>query len=384
MAGFGFSEEEEMFRRQLQEFAQKELAPGAKERVKKEGIDKEMAKKMASIGLLSMNAPAKYGGIPASWIKEGIAVEELGKADFSAGIYVIMGPAFLAQLLPYASEEMQDEWYPPLLNVDAFSCLCLTEPDCGSDAVAIKTKAVKDGGSYVISGEKTAVTIGMQANIAFVFAKTDPAAGARGVSCFGVPLDLPGVSRIAMRDIGWIPMQRASINFDEVRVPAKYLVGQEGRGFYLAMGAIGCVRTLLSLLAIGKAEAALEEAIRYAKQRTAFGRPIARFEATSFRIAEQATILESARLLCYRALWLKDQGLNNNKEAAMAKWYGARMAVMAIHEMLLVFGHVGYCEDYPVEQYLRDAIGNEIGDGPAEIMKLIISREIIGKEFEPM
>jgi cyclohexanecarboxyl-CoA dehydrogenase len=384
MAGFGFSEEEEMFRRQLQEFAQKELAPGAKERVKRPGVDREMAKKMASIGILSMNAPAKYGGIPANWVKVGIVVEELAKADFSAGIYVIMGPAFLAQLLPYASEEMQDEWYPPLLNVDAFSCLCLTEPDCGSDAVAIKTRAVKDGDGYVISGEKTAVTVGMQANIAFVFAKTDPAAGAKGVSCFGVPLDSPGVTRTAMRDIGWIPMQRASINFDEVRVPAKYLVGEEGRGFYLAMGTIGCVRVLLSMLAIGKAEAALDEAIKYARQRTAFGRPIARFEGTSFRIAEQATILESARLLCYRALWLKDEGADNTKEAAMAKWYGTRMSVMAIHEALLIFGHYGYCEDYPVEQYLKDAIGNEIGDGPAEIMKLIISREIIGREFEPM
>jgi len=384
MSGFGFGEEEELFRRQIQEFAQKELAPGAKERVKKVGVDREMAKKMASIGILSMNAPAKYGGIAANWIKVGIVVEELAKADFSAGIYVIMGPAFLAQLLPYASEEVQDEWYPRLLNVDAFSCLCLTEPDCGSDAVAIKTRAVKDGDYYVISGEKTSVTVGMQANIAFVFAKTDPAAGARGVSCFGVPLDLPGVTRTPMHDIGWIPVQRASINFDEVRVPAKYLVGEEGRGFYLAMGAIGCVRTLLSLLAIGKAEGALEEAIKYARQRTAFGRPIARFEGTSFRIAEQATILESARLLCYQALWLKDQGRPNTKEAAMAKWYGTRMAVMAIHEMLLIFGHVGYCEDYPVEQYLRDAIGNEIGDGPAEIMKLIIAREIIGKDFEPM
>jgi cyclohexanecarboxyl-CoA dehydrogenase len=339
---------------------------------------------MGSIGILSMNAPAKYGGIPASWVKVGIVEEELAKADFSAGIYVIFGPAFLAQLLSNASEEVQDEWYPPLLNVDAFGCLCLTEPDCGSDAVAIRTRAVKDGNHYVISGEKTAVSIGMQANIAFVFAKTDPAAGARGVSCFGVPLDLPGVTRTAMQDIGWIPMQRASINFDEVRVPAKYLVGQEGRGFYLAMGTIGCVRVLLGMLAVGKAEAALDEAIRYAKQRTAFGRPIARFEGTSFRIAEQATILESARLLCYRALWLKDQGVDNSKEAAMAKWYSTRMSVMAIHEALLIFGHYGYTEDYPVEQYLRDAIGNEIGDGTAEIMKLIISREIIGKEFEPM
>jgi len=384
MAGFGFSEEEELFRRQIQEFAQKEIASGAKQRVKREGIDREMAKKMARIGLLSMNAPAKYGGVPTSWIKVGIAVEELAKVDFSAGNFVIQVPGFLGQVLSYASPEVQDEWYPRILNVEAFTCLCLTEPDCGSDAVAIKTRAEKEDGYYVITGEKTAVTCGMQANIAAVFAKTDPAAGARGVSCFIVPLDLPGVTRGPLKDMGWIPMQRAWINFDRVRVAPKYLVGQEGRGFYMAMDTIGCVRVLLSLLAIGKAEAAVEEAIRYAKQRTAFGRPIARFEGTAFRIAEQATILESARLLCYRALWLKDQGQKNLKEAAMAKWYGTRMAVMAIHEMLLIFGHVGYCEDYPIEQYLRDAIGNEIGDGPAEIMKLIIAREIIGREFEPM
>ena len=384
MAGFGFSEEEELLRQQVREFAQKELAPGAKDRAKKPEMDVEMLKKMAGIGLTSMNMPAKYGGIPTSWVKLGVIVEELSKVDSGVGGYVVVGPVIVGKILSYATEEVQDEWVPRILRFEALPCFCVTEPDCGSDAVAIKTKAVRDGDSYVITGEKTSVTFGVQGSIAAVFAKTDPKAGARGVSCFLVPLNQPGITRTAMRDMGWIPMQRASVSFDEVRVPANYLVGEEGRGFYLAMDVISGLRVCLTMQGIGQAEGALEGAIKYAKARTAFGRPIAKFQGTSFRIAEQATILESARLLCYRALWLKDQGLPHAKEAAMAKWYGTRMAVMATHEALLIHGHIGYTEEYPVEQVLRNLIGHEIADGTAEIMKLIISREIIGKEFEPL
>jgi len=384
MAGFGFDEEQELFRQQIRDFARKELAPGAKERAKIGETNVEMAKKLAGIGLMSMNVPEKYGGVPTSWVNLGIAVEELAKVDFSMGYYVIGVPGFLAQIFTQANEEIQDEWFPKLINVDAFASFCLTEPDCGSDAAAIKTRAVKDGDYYIINGEKTSVSNGLQASIAAVFVKTDPEAGARGVSCILVPLDLPGITRGALEDSGWIPMRRAWINFDDVRVPTKYLVGEEGKGFYTALGTIGGIRVCLGMLAVGKAEGAMEEAIAYAKQRTAFGRPIARFQGTAFKIAEHATVIEAARLLCYRALWMKDQGIPNNKEVAMAKWFSTRMAVMAVHDMLLVHGHVGYTGDYPIEQHLRDVIGNEIGDGMAEIMKLIICRDLFGKEFEPL
>jgi len=384
MAGFGFSEEQELFRGQVSEFAQKELAPGAAKRAKVGEVDLSIAKKLVDIGLMSMNAPARYGGTPTSWVNVGIAVEELAKVDFSMGYYVISMPAFLSQVLATASDEMQERWYPPLLNAEIVPALCLTEPDAGSDATAIKTKALRDGDHYILNGEKTSVSNGMQASLAAVFAKTDPAAGAKGVSCFLVPLDLPGITRAPLEDMGWIPMRRSWLNFEDVKVPASHRVGDEGKGFYVAMGTIGGVRVCLSMLAIGKAEGAMEEAIKYAKQRTAFGRPIAKFQGVSFKIAEHATILEAARLMCYRALWLKDQGVDNTKEAAMAKWYGARMAAMAAHDLLLVFGHVGYTEEYPMEQHLRDVIGNEIGDGTAEIMKLIISRAIIGRDFEPL
>jgi len=384
MSGFGFGEEEDLLRRQIAEFARRELAPGARERAKTPGMDIEALRKMAGLGLTSLNVPAEYGGTTTGWVKLGIIVEELSKADSGVGGYVIMGPAVVGKILTQAPEELQREWFPRLLSFETFPCFCVTEPDCGSDAAAIKTRAVRDGDFYVINGEKTSVTLGVQGGIAAVFAKTNPEAGVRGVSCFLVPLDLPGVTKTPMKDMGWIPLGRASISFDEVRVPADHRVGEEGRGFYLMMDVIGGLRVCMTLWAIGEAEGALEGAVAYAKGRMAFGRPVARFQGVSFTIAEQATILESARLLCYRALWLMDQGLPHGKEQAMAKWYGTRMAAMAAHEMLLIHGHVGYTEEYPVEQLFRNLVGNEIADGPAEIMKLIICRELMGRDFEPL
>ena len=381
---FVFSDEEELFRRQVQEFARKELAPSARDRAKKTEIDMKIVKKMADIGLLAMNVPEKYGGQTVTWVTVGIAIEELSKADFTVGVLPIGSCGFLGQALSYAPDYLQDRWFKPLIQGDILACLCLTEPDCGSDAVALKTRAVKDGDYYVINGEKTSVSWGMQAQVGILFAKTDPAAGARGVSAFILPTDTPGLTRSAIPDMGWPSARRASFFFDDVRIPADHRMGEEGQGFYLAMDVIGVVRVALTLQAIGQAEGALEEAIEYAKQRTAFGRPLAKFQAISFNIAEQATKLEAARLLCYRAMGLRDKGERNLKEASMAKWYGARASMEACHEALLIHGQIGFSEECPAEQRLRNVIGSEIGDGTAEIMKLNIAREIIGKEFQPM
>lgn len=381
---FVFSDEEELFRRQVQEFSQKELAPKAKERAKKTAVDMKLVKKMADLGLLAMNVPEKYGGQKVSWVTVGIAIEEMSKVDFTVGVLPIGTCGYLGQALSYAPEYLQDKWFKPVIDGDMLCCLCLTEPDCGSDAVALKTKAVKDGKHYILNGEKTSVSWGMQAKVGVVFAKTDPAAGARGVSAFIVPLDTPGLTKSSIPDMGWPSAQRASFFFDDARIPADHLLGEEGQGFYLAMNVIGVVRVALTLQAIGHAEGALDEAIAYAKQRTAFGRPLANFQAVSFKIAEEATKLEAARLLCYKALALRDKGERNLKEASMAKWYGARTAMEACHEALLIHGQIGYSEECRAEQRLRNVIGNEIGDGTAEIMKLNISREIIGKEFQPL
>ncbi len=382
MSGFGFSEEHRMFQHMVQDFARRELAPGAKERSKRTSLPPELLKRTGELGLLAPNLPSKYGGQGGDFISLGIAVEEIAKADFNLPLAIVtLHGAALA--LESSTEDMREEWLPPLARGEQVTCCCLTEPEAGSDAANIKTRAIKEGDFYVLSGEKTSITLGMQADTAYVFAKTDPASGPRGVTCFWVPLNLPGIGRTAFPDMGWLPLGRASIVMDGVRIPARYRVGQEGEGFYKVMQTFDNFRVLLGLISLGASQASLEEAISYAKQRTAFGRPIAKFEGISFKIAEAATEIEAARLLCYRALWLGDQGISHIKESAMCKWFCPQVAVRAVHNALLIHGHIGYSADFALEQRLRDVIGMEMADGTAEIMKIIISREVMGREFLP-
>ena len=383
MSGFGFSEEEELFRNNIREFCQKELAPTAKKRSKDRRVDMSLLKKIGEIGILGMNAPEKYGGVKASSIMMGIAVEEISKVDTMYAVRPVWG-ATIGGMLIHCAPELQDKWFPPLVNGDIMGCACITEPDHGSDATAIECKAVKDGDSYVINGEKTSISWGMQSEIAVVYAVTDPTKGYKGVSAFLVPTDTPGIHKSSFEDMGWISADRASFIFEDCRIPANHLIGEEGKGFYFAMELISIARLGLAMEAIGCAEGALEEAIEYSKQRVAFGRPIAKFQGVAFSLAEHATRLEAARMLTYRALWLRDQGKPNMKETAMAKWLGARTAMNAAHDCLLVFGHMGYTSEYSIEQRLRDVIGNEIGDGMENIMKTIIAREIIGRDFDPI
>lgn len=223
----------------------------------------------------------------------------------------------------------------------------------------------------------------MQADVLVLTAKTNIETGARGITLFLVPLDLKGISRSQSVDMGAIPCRRASITLSEVRVPIKFRIGEEGEAFSKVMRGFDFSRALAGLAGIGMAEASLVEAVEYIKQRTAFGRPICKFEGVSFKLAEDATLLEASKLLCYEALKLRDEGLPHTKEAAMAKWFAPKCAVRAIHDVLLIFGWKGYSEMKPIEQRFRDAIGLQIVDGTAEIMKLIIAREILGGKFGP-
>ena len=382
MAGFGFSEEQEMFRSEMRRFAQKELAPGAKERAKQELLSRDIIKSMADIGLLGLNVPSEYGGQPADFVTIGIAAEELSKVDMSMGILPFLTSVGFGALQE-GSDELRREWLPPIVKGDKLFCFGLTEPECGSDAAAIQTRAVRDGDYYIINGEKTSVSNVMNADVALVFAKTDITAGARGVTAFIVPIDSPGITRSRFADMGWIPFARGSMILDNVKVPLKYRIGEEGKGFYIAMHEFDCARVMLALGVLGLAQASIADAIEYAKNRKAFGKPIAKFEGVSFKIAEAATRIEAARLLCYRTLWLRDQGLVQTKEAAMCKWFAPEVAVDAIHTALLIHGHIGYTGEYPIEQRLKDAIGFELADGTAQTMKLILTREILGREFLP-
>jgi alkylation response protein AidB-like acyl-CoA dehydrogenase len=306
VSGFGFSEEQEMFRREVRNFAQRELAPGAKERAKQEGepeIAHEWAKKIADAGLCGLGVPPKYGGQGADWVAIGIAVEEMSKADMNLGGTPVL-PALVtrAMALGGCSEGLQQKYLPAMAKGEFLVCLVISEPHCGSDAAEIKTRATRDGDYYIING---------------------------------------------------------------------------------MMGTFDVLRVFLALSVLGGAQTSLEDAITYAKQRTAFGQPIARFEGVSVKIAEHATWIEAARMLCYRTLWLADQELPHGKEAAMSKWLCPVVAVNAIHDSLLIHGHVGYREEYPIEQRLRDAIGYEMADGTAQIMKMIVARELMGREILP-
>jgi cyclohexanecarboxyl-CoA dehydrogenase len=223
----------------------------------------------------------------------------------------------------------------------------------------------------------------MVAEAAMVFAKTDVVAKARGVTAFLVPLDRPGVSRSGLRDMGTRAMGRAVLSFDHVRVPLSHRLGAEGSGFYQVMQGFDYNRVIIALAALGAAQVSLEETMAYAKERKAFGRPLAQYEGVSFPIAEAATHIDAARLLCHRALWLADHGQPYTKESAMVKWWGPRLAVETIHQCLLFHGHYGYTAELPFEQRMRDVIGLEIGDGTAEVMKIIVARELMGREALP-
>jgi cyclohexanecarboxyl-CoA dehydrogenase len=380
---FTFSESDKMLQAQARSFARKELAPGAKERAKEVTVPHDIWKKISDLGYTGLGVPEKYGGTEVGWVSRGVVLEELAKVDFNIGI-LTHHVQNMAAIIAMGSEEAAAEWVPKLISTEKICSAAITEPDCGSDVAAIKTKAIKNGYTYTITGEKTSVTRGTYADVCLVIASTDPTAGIRGLTQFLVPLDLPGISVSKFEDMGCIPMGRAAINFDSVTIPAKYRLGGEGQAIMQQfISGIDQGRTLGGLIAIATAQASLDETIAFTKERMAFGRPIAKYEGVSFKIAEAATYLTAARWLCYYTLWLGDQGLPSMKEGSMCKWWGPYLAAEIIHNCMLLHGHAGYTAELPIEQRLRDVMGAEFADGTAEINKLNIIREIIGKEALP-
>jgi cyclohexanecarboxyl-CoA dehydrogenase len=338
---------------------------------------------MGELGLLGLRVPAAYGGQESDFVTFGIAMEEIGRGDFSC-TYGIQLAGLAGEILGRsATEEIRTRWLPPTARGEAVVALALTEPGAGSDAANLACRAERQADHYVISGEKSGISLGMVAQAAIVFARTDPAGRARGVSAFLVPLDRPGVSRSPLRDMGTRAIGRAVLAFDHVSVPASHRLGEEGTGFYQVMQGFDYNRIGIALACLGVAQQSVEETIAYVKERKAFGRAIARFEGVSFPIAEAATHLEACRWLCYRALWLADQGRPHTKESAMTKWWGPRLSVDTIHQCLLLHGHYGYTDELPFEQRMRDVIGLEIGDGAAEVMKMVVARELMGRESLP-
>jgi cyclohexanecarboxyl-CoA dehydrogenase len=378
-----FSPEQDELVRTLRQFARRELAPQSAHWDRTGEFPWEAWRRMGELGLLGLRVPEAYGGQSADFLTFGIAMEEIGRGDFSC-TYGIQLAGLAGEILGRSgAEEIKARWLPPTASGQAVVALALTEPGAGSDAANLACRAERDGDGYVITGEKSGISLGMAAQAAIVFARTDPAGRARGVTAFLVPLDLPGVSRSPLRDMGTRAIGRAVLAFDHVRVPASHRLGEEGTGFYQVMQGFDYNRIGIALACLGVAQQSVEETMGYVKERKAFGRALARFEGVSFPIAEAVTHLEACRWLCYRALWLADQGRPHTKESAMTKWWGPRLAVDTIHQCLLLHGHYGYTDELPFEQRMRDVIGLEIGDGASEVMKMVVARELMGRESLP-
>jgi cyclohexanecarboxyl-CoA dehydrogenase len=382
MGGFGFTEAQEMLRQEVRKFAQKELAPGALQRSKMGPMElyealAEMDKKIVDMGWTALNVPAKYGGQQIDAVSLGIIFEESAKVDpYVETVGAMQATSALLETLP---EEVQDEWFPPLIKRERRHAFGFTEAAAGSDAASIATKAVRDGDDYIISGEKFPIPFAMIADAASISVKTDPTAGFKGISMFWVPLNLPGITRSHLPWMGNPNLVPSVAAFDEVRLPAKYREGEEGKGFYMVMSTLDWLRVITAFTCLCRAQASLEEAIAWSKERIAFGQPISRYQGVSFLIAEHYTTIEAARLLCYRVLWLKDQGVPYITECSMAKWYSVEVSIQAIKDCMVIIGHPAYSTEHPISQRLRDVVGFQMGDGTPQMQKLIISRMVLGK-----
>ncbi len=384
MIDFSFTSEQELFRRTIREFVQREIRPMSPEWDKNHEYPREVFKKMGELGLPGVRVPTQYGGSGMDRVTSGIAAEEVARGDLSCGYSVMLGGLLGDLIDEYAVDRLKQEWLPRIAGGESVVALGLTEPSAGSDAASIKLKAVRDGDEYVLDGEKTSISMCSVADAIVLFARTGAEEEKhRGVSTFLVPLDLPGITTTQFNDMGHHAVGRGSVFFDSVRIPADHLMSSEGTGFIQVMIGFDYTRAIIGLMCLGSAAASVEDTINYVKEREAFGRPIARFEGVSFPIAEALTRIDAARWQCYRTLWLKDNELPHTAEAAMCKWWAPRISVEIIHEMLLLHGHYGYTDEFPLEQRLRDVIGLEIGDGTAQIQKIVIARELIGKEYKP-
>jgi cyclohexanecarboxyl-CoA dehydrogenase len=378
---FAFTDEEQLFAQTVRRFALDRLAPDYAKWDRGIPYPREKLRELGNLGITGLRVPAAYGGVEASYVLVGIAAEELARGDFNITLFVQINTICADMLAQHGAEGVKREWLPPLASGERILALGLTEPGAGSDAAALVTSARRDGGEYVIKGEKSSITFAGMADGCVVFARTG-GEGAKGIGAMIVPLDLPGVYRQVYQSAGERLTQRGSLIFNEVRIPSDHLLGWD-TGFYQVMSAFDYNRAVIALSCIGAAEQSLAETIEYAKERHAFGRPLAKYEGVAFQIAEHLTMLSAARLLAYQCLWKRDRGESSTKEAAMAKWLGPKAAAEAIHACIILHGWIGYNQDLPHEQRLRDVIGLEIGDGTPEIMKAVIARETFGREFVP-
>ncbi|MBZ4653053.1 MAG: Butyryl-CoA dehydrogenase [Peptococcaceae bacterium] len=375
---FRLNETQEMFRDMVRNFARKEVAPLTQELDKKAEFPWKNYKQAAELGILAMTLPEEFGGVEADSISYALAIEELAWASASVADSIMLVEALTYLLHTYGTREQQQKWIPPLVNAEILGSFAVTEPNAGTDAASMQTTAVLDGDCYVLNGTKAFINNAPVADMAIVFAVTDKEKGPRGgITAFIVEKGMPGLSAGKPEDLlGQRSLIVGELIMEDVRVPKENVLGKVGEGFKMAMKCLDNGRIAIAALALGIAQAALDESIKHSKQRVQFGQPIANFQATQFKIANMATEIEAARLLIHKAAFLKDQGVKFSKEAAMAKLFASDLAVRAANEAVQIHGGYGYTKDYVVERLYRDCKITQIYEGTNEIQRVVIARHV--------
>ena len=378
MVSFALSEEQQMLEAMTREFVANEVIPAAEHHDRDGLYPTEIASKAFELGLMNITIADAYGGGDLGHMEEAIITEELAYGCAGMAISMTVNNLSSVPIQIGGTEEQKQKWLGMLTEEHCTASYCLSEPDAGSDAAGLRTTAVLQGDHYVINGTKAWVSGGAHSRFFTLFATTDPGSGYEGITCFVIPADAEGVEIGKKEDMMG---QRASntvfINFQDVKVPVENRIGDEGKGFQIAMKTFDRTRPGVAAAAVGIGRRALEESVRYAQERKAFGKPIARQQAVQFMLADMARDVEAARLLTYQSAWMIDQGTRNTKQCSMAKCFAGDMAMRVSTDAVQIFGGYGYSKEYPVEKLMRDAKVMQIYEGTNQIQRIIIARHLL-------
>ncbi|MFG2063929.1 acyl-CoA dehydrogenase family protein [Micromonospora sp. NPDC048871] len=379
---FHLSTDQDLFVKEIRAFASERVAPFRVQSDRAGRYREGLLTEIAATGLFGLRIPTGYGGRGLDTAYVGLALEELAAADLSVCFPVLNAALVGGVLAANATEEQLARWLPPIARGESVVALALTEPEHGTDAANIGMRARPEGEGWVVSGEKTSIMAAVYATHALLFVRTG-GAGPRGISAFYLSLDTPGVRVEGQSDLGCRSGGRGRILLEEVRLSPADLVGAEGMGFVQVMRGFGVSRAYIALMSIAVGRAALDAAFAHAGGREAFGQPLSRFQAVTFPLVEHLTMMHAARLVAFEALTAADTGGDPRLPANMAKWWAPKAAMEAVHQSLLTLGHLGWSEDGPMAQRLRDVVGLQLADGTAAATKLVVARHLLGRERAP-
>jgi alkylation response protein AidB-like acyl-CoA dehydrogenase len=376
---FELSEQQKLLRQTIGDFARAEIAPGASQRDELARFPHELVPKMADLGLFGVMVPEEYGGAGLDALSFAIMIEEIARVDAAVALMLASHNSLCAgHILSFGDEQQKRDYLPSLARGEKLGAWALTEPEAGSGAQYLKTRARRIGAEWVLNGDKLYITQGSVAGIYVIMASTEPERGGEGVSAFILERERPGLQVVRVENkLGVRASDTAQIRLEEIRVPEQNLLGDLNHGYRDALAILDGGRIGIGALALGIAGAALEASVKYAKERRQFGKPIAEFEAIQWKLADMATEIDGARLLVYRAAELKGNGLAYKRAASEAKLFASEVAARATNQALQIHGGAGYMKDCPVERYFRDAKLCEIGEGTSEIQRIIIAKELL-------